>query len=104
MFLSTPFTIPGVDWRSHAPPPNSNATEPVSYVTPVKNQGPHGTCWSFAAAENLEGLQVRQGHALANISEQEFISCCADCQGAAADHTFAWLLRTTGGFPALESS
>ena len=32
-----------------------------------------GTCWSFAAAENLEGLNVRQGHALVNISEQEVV-------------------------------
>ena len=106
------FTIMDVDWRAHAPidkkqTSNANSTHPaalVSYVTPVKNQGPHGTCWSFAAAENLEGLIVKQGHSLQNVSEQEFISCCSDCQGRSADHTFSWLLKATGGVPALEES
>lgn len=84
-----------IDWRSH----NGKA-----YVTPPKNQGPHGTCWSFAASENLEGLNVRQGHPLVNISEQEFISCCDECQGRTQEVTFEWLVNTTGGRPALEDS
>ena len=101
-----PFTIMDIDWRAHAPPAAWNKTydKLVSYVTPVKNQGPHGTCWSFAAAENLEGLAMRQFGNLQNISEQEFISCCEECQGAAADRTFEWLLKTTDGVPALEDS
>lgn len=86
-------TIMLVDWRN---------VDGVSYVTPVKNQGPHGTCWSFGAAENLEGLNVRQGYPLVNISEQEFISCCSECQGASADATFEWLVNNTDGRPALE--
>lgn len=81
-----------IDWREKG------------QVTPVKNQGAFGTCWSFAVAENLEGLNVRQGHALTNISEQEFISCCTTCQGASADHSFKWLLNATDGVPALEAS
>lgn len=84
-----------VDWRSK---------DGVSYVTPPKNQGAHGTCWSFAAAENLEGLNVRQGYPLVNISEQEFISCCHQCQGRSQDVTFEWLINTTGGQPALEEA
>lgn len=55
-------------------------------------------------AENLEGLNVRQGFPLTNISEQEFISCCKDCDGRAAEHSFEWLTNTTGGVPALEAS
>lgn len=103
------FTIMDVDWRAHAPPAlqstsQSKSPQIISYVTPVKNQGPHGTCWSFAAAENLEGLGVRQGQPLQNISEQEFISCCSNCQGASAEHTFLWLRNATDGVPALEES
>merc|ERR1712238_243971 len=82
----------------------------ISYVTPVKRQGKFGTCWSFSAAENLEGLSVRQGYPLVNISEQEFISCCASCRGHAQDVTFDWLVNNTKntfhlhGHPALEQS
>ena len=52
----------------------------------VKNQGAFGTCWSFAAAENLEGLNARQGNKLENISNQELIDCCKDCQGKYITH------------------
>lgn len=88
-----------VDWRDAS----KNPLKKVA-VTPVKNQGAFGTCWSFGVAENLEGLNVRQGHALTNISEQEFISCCKDCQGRSADQSFAWLANNTGGRPALEAT
>ncbi|MGK3741682.1 MAG: C1A family cysteine protease, partial [Bacillariaceae sp.] len=90
---SAPITIMYIDWR------NNNG---VSYVTPPKNQGPYGSCWSFSAAENLEGLQVRQGYTLQNISEQEFISCCPQCRGRGTWQTFDWLINTTNGYPALE--
>ena len=76
---------PSVDWRTKGA------------VTPVKNQGRYGTCWSFAAVENLEGLNFRQGHALQNISNQELIDCCADCQGRSADASFTFMLNNTGG-------
>ena len=88
-----------IDWRV----PGQNPLGRVA-VTGVKNQGAFGTCWSFAVAENLEGLNVRQGGALTNISEQEFISCCPDCQGRKAENSFEWLANATGGVPALESS
>lgn len=84
-----------IDWRNK---------DGKSFVTPVKNQGAFGTCWSFGVAENLEGLNVRQGHPLANISEQEFISCCKTCQGHKAEDSFDWLANNTGGRPALEAT
>ena len=84
-----------IDWRSH---------EGKSYVTHVKNQGAFGTCWSFGVAENLEGLNVRQGNPLVNISEQEFISCCSACQGRSQDFSLKWLVNNTGGVPALEKT
>ena len=91
---------------STKPPPPAVDLRSKGQVTPVKNQGAFGTCWSFAVAENLEGLGVRQGHPLKNVSEQEFIDCCASCQGAAADASFEWLANQTAldGHPALEAS
>jgi C1A family cysteine protease len=44
-----------VDWRDAS----KNAPGVVA-VTPVKNQGAFGTCWSFGASGCLEGMQVIQ--------------------------------------------
>jgi C1A family cysteine protease len=61
-------------------------------VTPVKNQGAFGTCWSFGFAETIEGLGVRQGHALTNVSNQEVIDCCPNCRGSSQDASFGFVI------------
>ncbi len=33
----------------------------VSYVTPIKDQGWHGTCWAFSTVETLESAMMVQG-------------------------------------------
>jgi len=53
-----------VDWRSKGA------------VTPVKNQGQFGSCWSFGATGVMEGINVIQGgNPLESVSEQELIDC-----------------------------
>merc|ERR1711953_749498 len=50
-------------------------------VTPVKNQGSYGTCWSFGASGIMEGINVVQGgNPLESVSEQELIDC-SNCFG-----------------------
>lgn len=58
-----------VDWRDAS----KNPLKLVA-VTHVKNQGAFGTCWSFGVAENLEGLNVRQGNTLVRKPR-----CCCWC-------------------------
>jgi cathepsin L len=65
----------------------------ATQVTPVKRQGPHGTCWSFAFVETIEGLNVRQGNALVNISNQEVIDCCARCRGSNQDASYHFVMQ-----------
>jgi len=61
-----------VDWRQK------------SVVSPVKDQGQCGSCWSFAAAETVESYHAIKTGQLAIFSEQQILDCTSnpdDCGG-----------------------
>jgi len=54
-------------------------------VTPVKNQGSCGSCWTFGSVVSVEGAYKREGGKLKNFAEQEYLDCVYTarngCQG-----------------------
>jgi len=66
-------------------------------VTPVKNQGHCGSCWTFSATGALEGAMVAAGRKLTPLSEQELVDCDTGmlgghgCKGGNPAQAFGWV-------------
>lgn len=79
-----------VDWRT------------VGAVTPVKNQGSCGSCWSFSSSGAMEGAYFLKNGKLPSptgFSEQNLIDCVkggGGCGGGRQDWAFQWI-KDNGG-------
>jgi C1A family cysteine protease len=76
-------------------------------VTPVKDQGKCGSCWSFSTTGALEGAYFNKYGNLESFSEQQLVSCDNfkntqnrghdhGCSGGLMDNAFQWIEGNSG--------
>lgn len=91
-FVSYPASV---DWRTQ------NA------VTPVKDQGQCGSCWSFSTTGSLEGIySIMNGGKLVSFSEQNLVDCdligagqggtSLGCNGGDMGSAMDWITKNGG--------
>eukprot|EP01111_Echinosteliopsis_oligospora_P019856 TRINITY_DN982_c0_g1_i1.p1 TRINITY_DN982_c0_g1~~TRINITY_DN982_c0_g1_i1.p1 ORF type:complete len:376 (-),score=126.48 TRINITY_DN982_c0_g1_i1:53-1180(-) len=82
-----------VDWRTQG------------VVTPVKDQGQCGSCWSFATAETVESHYAIAMGPLSILSEQQILDCTPNpqhcggtggCDGGTAELAYAQIMSMGG--------
>eukprot|EP01052_Picozoa_sp_SAG31_P032778 SAG31_NODE_3629_length_4049_cov_3.487089_1_plen_554_part_00 len=95
--------VESVDWRKV--PAFDGAKNKAALTGPPKDQGTCGSCWSFGAAETIEGAVARAAQLRGNttafpreVSQQNLLDCSWTFGNNACEGLFACLLVTAPAF------
>jgi len=82
-----------IDWRTKG------------IISPVKDQGMCGSCWTFGTTETIESYQAMSHNLLSELSEQQILDCTPNtndcggtggCGGGTAELAYAQIMKTGG--------
>ncbi|XP_073327852.1 pro-cathepsin H [Pagrus major] len=88
--------------RSNGPNPDSiDWRKKGNYVSPVKNQGSCGSCWTFSTTGCLESVTAINKGKLLLLSEQQLVDCAGDfknhgCNGGLPSQAFEYIMYNKG--------
>lgn len=95
-----------IKWDETKPLPEKLDWNETGCVTPLKNQGACGSCWSFSTTGALEGHYCKMTDSLVSLSEQNLLDCDkkdSRCNGGLMDQAFEWVkkngLCSEDGYP-----
>jgi len=92
------------DYKYNYEMPDSIDWVEFGVVTPVKDQGQCGSCWSFSAIGALESAYYIETGILRNFSEQQLVDCDRPryggkdhgCNGGLMENAFTWIAQNNG--------
>jgi C1A family cysteine protease len=96
---SRPATPPSLETRATVTPPASVDWRTAGYVTPVKNQGSCGSCWTFSAVGAMDGAVFKKTGKLPNFSEQNLVDCVtasSGCNGGWMTDAYDYNIKNAG--------